>query len=118
MNVYVKKYKSIKEQDLGKYATEEFLNVSDKDKKRGWVERFFVRQVNNEDARIIEVNRPQYTELKLNHFYTSISIRWKITGKKEDVIKTNAGISVKRDKEFPGLDNKLRKDFLKYYSDS
>jgi len=114
----IKKYKSIKEQDLGKQAVEKFLKISSIDIKRGWVERYFVRQVNNIKARIIEVDKQEYNELKSNPFYIGIIIRWKITGNKSNVIKTNAGISVKRNKEFPGLDNKLRKDFLKYYTDS
>lgn len=116
MNLSVKKYNSIKEPTIGKYATEELLKISTNDIKRGWIERYFVRQVNNSNARIIEVGKSQYNELKSNPFYMGISFRWKITGKTHDVIKINAQISIKKDKDFPGIDTKLRKDFLKYYS--
>ena len=112
----VNEYKKIKKLDLGKYAVETFQVITKKDKKKGWIDRYFVRQVNNMNGTIIEVDKAQYNELKTNPFYSNISFRWKITGKIKDVIVTNSNIIHKRDKEFPGIEDKLRRDLLKYYS--
>jgi len=108
-------YNEINKKSKNIYAIERKCTITDVDIKKGWVNRYFVRQTNNLDARIFEIDKQQYNNLKLNPFYICIIFRWKITGIKEDVYNTNLNILYKKNSDFPGILNKLKNKLLEYY---
>tara|TARA_R110001592_G_scaffold107501_3_gene300860 strand:+ start:236 stop:898 length:663 start_codon:yes stop_codon:yes gene_type:complete len=66
-----------------------------KDKKRGFILRYFIQQRNDNNARIKEVNKKQYDDLLKTdkginpNFYKGVTVKWKIIGPMNDVLRGN-----------------------------
>jgi len=56
--------------------------VTQQDAKAGYLTRYFIRPVNDAST-IMEIDKTQYENLKSNVRFVSISVKWRIVGKKE-----------------------------------
>lgn len=67
--------------------TSEYVpTIETEDITRGYVNRYFVRQVNYpSDGEILEVSRNQYNKVKDLPLYRAIELRWKIAGPIENI---------------------------------
>lgn len=75
--------------------------VTQSDAIKGFIERYFVRQV-NDTAFIVEVDKRQYEEFKDNPRFITTSIKWRIVGKKENLTFNG--------KIVPGVEENNRRD--------
>ena len=103
-----------------------FPSPSETDYKKGYLYRYFVQKSNDLQSPIYEVNSQTYTRLSSLPDYTTISIRWRITGpteKKFDVddniidfgVRESNKRSVKLKSEImPGLKYRLN-NYLQFY---
>ena len=64
------------------------------DFRRGYIVRYFVQRINDEDSLIYEVNENDYLKFSLDPFYNTVNIDWRLTGA-EEIIKNSNGNSVK-----------------------
>jgi hypothetical protein len=96
-----------------------FPEVTDDDKKRGYIVRYFTRQTNHRTGEITEIDEKTATKLKANSLYKVVSLEWKISGKLDDIAGPRIGNSPTRlytgvltanrvsledaDKEMPGM---------------
>lgn len=62
---------------------------SESDYQRGYINRFFCRKNNNLSAPILEVDSDVFFSTSSNPEYRTVSIRWRISGKPEDVRISN-----------------------------
>ena len=60
--------------------------VTKSDAVRGFIERYFVRQT-NDNAFIVEVDKVQYERFRDNPRFITAKLQWKIVGKKENIIR-------------------------------
>jgi hypothetical protein len=62
----------------------------------GFMERFFARPVHHPNGEITEISKSAYEQLKLNSYYLTISIIWRVSGKLDDeftgAIRTYTGV--------------------------
>lgn len=86
------------------------------DYENGFFERFFVKKIN--DKSIYEVSKDNYFDISPN-LYIRIVLRWKLTGKRNDVFNNNIKLYegvyeynnsqiIKYKQIMPGLENVLR----------
>lgn len=61
------------------------LTVTKSDAIRGYIDRYFVKQV-NDTSFIVEVNNQQYQEFQNNPRFITAHLKWKIVGKRENTI--------------------------------
>ena len=93
-----------------------FVPSPDKeDYLRGWIERYFVRKVNDISAPIFETDESQFEALQEDNYWISVSIRWRLTGIETDVRKTNEEVLELADEELYGMINRLP-DLSQYYT--
>ena len=111
--------------------------VSEEDSRRGYITRYFIKQRNDMNGVIREVDKEQFELLSdqsagLNpNFYKSVSLRWKITGPREDILKdgiiftsgvigTNNRTLIEKDNILKGIFDKLaiRLDQFSLYDNS
>jgi hypothetical protein len=62
--------------------------VTQSDADRGFVTRYFVRQV-NDSTFIVEVDSNQYVQLKENPRFITVQLEWKIVGKLDTLTFSN-----------------------------
>tara|TARA_R110000803_G_C11972053_1_gene319828 strand:+ start:1411 stop:2061 length:651 start_codon:yes stop_codon:yes gene_type:complete len=91
------------------------------DYKRGYIARFFAKQIN--DYSFIEINSLTYKNLNsknskyLWELYYVAEIQWQIKGDATQVYETNERlVYIQENKDFKGLSQFLRKNYIKYYS--
>jgi len=113
------KYDSLVETDIKNYITPKqyYPKPSKVDYDQGYVTRYFIRRVNNIDARIIEIDKTQWNLIGSQIdplLYSKISLPWKLTGNQSDVEQTNGKVVRKYNEELPGLQKYLR-NYLELY---
>jgi hypothetical protein len=62
---------------------------NDTDYKNGFIIRHFAQKTNDKNGYIYELNESSNLSLILNPFYTTVSIRWRISGTDEEVKQSN-----------------------------
>lgn len=80
------------------------------DYETGYINRYFIRKVNEIAAPIVEINRTQYNTLKKHPYYITTTFRWKIQIKAFDEIsieQSNKNILTLREFEMPGISKVL-----------
>ena len=88
---------------------------TDSDYKRGYMYRYFFRQLNNEMASIYEITKSEHGKIANHHFYSAIRIMWKLIGEKSSALKTNIEIIRDAENKLSGIKNILSGDPLKYW---
>lgn len=76
---------------LDKTPVQRLPIVTQQDTKRGFLTRYFVRQVNDVNY-VVEVDKNQYEDFKENPRFITTKLEWKIVGKKE-TIRYNTGVN-------------------------
>ena len=56
------------------------------DYRQGYIVRYFIQRINDNDALIYEVNETDYLRFSIDEFYNAVNIDWRLTGG-EDAIK-------------------------------
>jgi len=64
------------------------------DYRRGYIVRYFIQMINDDNALIYEVNATDYAKFSLDVLYNTVNIDWRLTGNLEN-IKLSNGKSVK-----------------------
>lgn len=62
---------------------------SDIDYKNGFIVRYFAQKTNDTSGYIYELNETSHLALLLNPFYTTTSIRWRISGTDDKIKESN-----------------------------
>jgi hypothetical protein len=108
-------YNQITSNPSFEFATHTLPTIKKTDYDVGYIDRYFLRQVNNPVAQIIEVNKKQWTTFLSNKFYTRVSLRWKISGRRDTVISSNRKSLVEASKVIPGILAMLENNLLQFY---
>jgi len=64
--------------------------LDETDYKNGYFIRYFAQKTNDKMGYIYEVDSTTYTKLIENPFYTTTTIRWKITGTNQEISEANS----------------------------
>lgn len=56
------------------------------DYTRGYIDRYFIKRINGDADTIVELSISDYNSLINNDLYQNITIRWKISGPKDDIL--------------------------------
>lgn len=59
------------------------------DYQRGFIERYFIRKINDTNSFIFEVNSSQLSKYSRNSLYVRTIIDWRLTGTKEQIQDSN-----------------------------
>ena len=62
---------------------------TENDYKVGYIQRYFIQKRNAEDSYVYEVTRQYYSDISINPFFTGVIVKWKISGKREEVREMN-----------------------------
>lgn len=81
---------TIPKQTIRAYMPEPTYN----DFRKGYIVRYFIQRINDDNALIYEVNDTDYLKFSLDPFYNAVNIDWRLTGS-EEVIKESNSKSVK-----------------------
>jgi hypothetical protein len=60
------------------------------DFRKGYIVRYFIQRINDDDALIYEVNENDYLKFSLDPFYNTVNIDWRLTGSYEVIEESNA----------------------------
>jgi hypothetical protein len=63
--------------------------IADSDYENGYIVRTFLQKVNDDNSPIVEINSSDTTEIISNGYYRVISIKWRITGKPQEIMDSN-----------------------------
>jgi len=96
------------------FAKEKKPKVKKEDYDIGHFTRYFLRQVNNVFAKIVEVEKAQFNKFKNEPFYIKLDIEWKITGGAQEITSTNFNIIVEADKKMSGIRELLQNKLLEF----
>jgi uncharacterized protein YydD (DUF2326 family) len=113
-NIDLEIYKKLANPKALEFANEKKPKIKKEDYDIGHLTRYFLRQVNNEFAKILEVNKAQFNKFKLEPFYINLDFEWKITGDIQDIVDTNFNIIVDAEKKMPGIKDLLQNRLLEF----
>lgn len=65
------------------------------DYRKGYIVRYFIQRINDDNALIYEVNETDYLKFSLDPFYNTVNIDWRLTGGNAEVIEESNSKSVK-----------------------
>jgi hypothetical protein len=83
------------------------------DTRRGYIVRRFVQKTNDNFSPVSEVSRDGFGMMSANPLYRAVSLKWRITGTKEEIKKSNKASISEQLKIMPQLKNRLV-NFLEY----
>lgn len=89
-------------------------NISQENIKNGFIFRYFIRQSNNINCNIVEIDKIQYEKFKNDYFYTKLILKWKITGNKQDIYDENLKTLYKSENIMKGILDKYKNNLLEY----
>ena len=81
------------------------LIVLKKHRKKGTINRFFVRRNDDISQRIFEIKEQQFGMNSI--FYDTVNLSWKLNGLEDDIKLQNTKALEKADKTFPGIKDLL-----------
>jgi hypothetical protein len=81
----IQRYKDIsKKPKIVRYDVATHIpNLTDVDYSRGYINRYFVQQLNDKGSPIYEVTNKFYTYYRSVPQFTAVSLRWRVTGPNE-----------------------------------
>lgn len=97
------------------FAKEKYPVVKDSDYKAGYIMRYFFRQVNNPNSKILEVDKKQWISFKREPFYSKVKLKWLISGDKNYVYSSNLKSITEADKTMKGIKSLLENNLLQFY---
>lgn len=98
---------------IPKYPAAHIPSPTNEDYKKGYIIRYFVKLKTNKNSIITEVNEKTFRTFENNYIYGSniyfnaISLRWKISGKQEDVMMGNTKVVNSKELSMPGISLRL-----------
>ena len=95
------KYSSLKSLIRQKYPEVISVNPSESDYRIGSITRYFTQKGNNRNADIFEVSKVDFSSK--NNLYRYTSFQWRISGKREEVIRDNQSTMIRLEKDYPGI---------------
>ena len=94
-------YTAIKSIERGVYPSVKTPTITDKDYTAGFITRYFVKKINDENALVFEISESDFNQtLKV---YNKTSINWVISGIKEDVIRQNTRTIKAEERRYKGI---------------
>lgn len=92
------------------------IQPTDKDTKRGWMERYFAKKVN--DDIILELTKDDFDNIGTPNGLDSIlwekfKLRWRITGPIDEILETNQQTIQIKSQDYPQLSN-IVTDFTEF----
>jgi hypothetical protein len=111
-------YDAIKKIDIKKSITPNpsQINPADKDRKRGWMERYFAQKVN--DDNILELTKDDFDNVGTDDgldkiLWKKFKIRWRLIGNMDDIINTNRQTTLLKSEDYPSLNDYIT-DFREF----
>jgi len=77
------------------------VNPSESDYRIGSITRYFTQKGNNKNSDIFEISKKDFEDK--NNLYKYTSFRWRISGKKEEVIRDNGRAIRIQEIDYPGI---------------
>jgi hypothetical protein len=71
------------------YIASEIPSITNRQYKRGYIQRSFVQKSNDTSSNIFEVTSDDVGSYSQNPFYISVTLDWRLTGDPIDVRKSN-----------------------------
>lgn len=62
---------------------------TENDYKIGYIQRYFIQKRSDESAFIYEVGKLYFSNILNNPFFKGVVVKWKISGKREEVMEMN-----------------------------
>ncbi len=59
------------------------------DFRRGYIVRYFIQKINDENSIIYEINENDYKNFLSDNFYNVVNIDWRLTGRIENIKSSN-----------------------------
>ena len=98
-------YSDLKSFTRQKYPEIIQANPSESDYRIGKIKRYFTQKANDRNADIFEVSKDDFSSK--NNLYRYTSFQWRISGKKEEVIRDNRKTMRGQEKDYPGISRLL-----------
>ena len=95
------KYVDLKVPIRQKYPEIISVNPSDSDYRIGSITRYFTQKGNNKNSDIFEISKDDFEDQ--NNLYKYTSFRWRISGKREEVIRDNGRTIRIQEIDYPGI---------------
>tara|TARA_Y100000768_G_scaffold287207_1_gene221472 strand:+ start:2611 stop:2970 length:360 start_codon:yes stop_codon:yes gene_type:complete len=77
------------------------------DIKRGYIDRRFVQQCNDNQSPVTEISSNTYGNLQSNPFYKVVKLRWRIVGSQQEIKDSNRASISEHLRKMPQLKNRL-----------
>ena len=95
------KYVDLKNPTRQNYPEIISVNPSDSDYRIGSIKRYFTQKGNNKNSDIFEISKRDFGSK--NNLYKYTSFRWRISGKREEVIRDNGRTIRIQEIDYPGI---------------
>jgi len=99
------KYVGLKTPTRQKYPEVTPANPSKSDYRIGKITRYFTQKANDRSADIFEVSKKDFNSQ--NNLYRYTSFQWRISGKREEVIRDNGATMIGQEKDYSGISRLL-----------
>ena len=99
------KYVGLKTPTRQKYPEVTPANPSKSDYRIGRIKRYFTQKANDRSADIFEVSKKDFNSQ--NNLYRYTSFQWRISGKREEVIRDNGATMIGQEKDYSGISRLL-----------
>ena len=97
------------------FEQEYYPKISQEDVDRGFIMRYFTRQVNHDtQSAIREISEDSFKAIRTSTLYVTIEVPWRITGQKEEVSASNQLATEEAEKVFVGVKYRLT-NYLQFY---
>ena len=99
------KYSELKTPIRQKYPEIISVNPTESDYRIGSITRYFTQKGNNKNSDIFEISKEDFEDQ--NNLYKYTSFRWRISGKREEVIRDNGRTIRIQEIDYPGISKLL-----------
>lgn len=92
-----------------------YSEPTDADYRRGYMYRYFYKQVNNPSSIVRETAEYQFSSISKYYLYKALKIKWKIIGPESIAKQTNTLIALESEKTLPGITSVLSSNYLSHW---
>lgn len=86
-----RKSRTAQTEDIVQLKIETFVpNPDDSDYKIGYIKRFFIQKVNDNDSPIFEINKDFVNIVQKHGLYKTAEIKWRLTGIPQQIMDSNS----------------------------